>query len=209
MDGQSKPGWMNERKLAIMGGTFDPIHYGHLLVAEEARERFALDSVVFVPNGNPPHKKDYDVADPEHRYQMCASAIGPNKHFGISRIEIDRPGYSYAIDTIDWFRGHCPNLESLYFITGADAVVQITTWRNFEMLTQRCEFIAATRPGTNLERIKVALDKSILKHVHFMDIPGLDISSSNLRSRIRSNHTIRYQTPDRVVDYIKTEGLYL
>ena len=204
----TKTGWANDRRLGIMGGTFDPIHYGHLLVAEEARERFDLDTVVFVPNGRPAHKKDYEVASPEDRYAMCASAIAPNTHFGISRVEIDRPGYSYAIDTIAWFRAQCPNLESLYFITGADAVVQITTWRSFADLTQQCEFIAATRPGIDLTKLIELLDSSILDHVQFMEIPGLDISSSNLRERIHAGRTIRYQTPDRVVNYVNKKGLY-
>jgi nicotinate-nucleotide adenylyltransferase len=202
------PTWVNSRRLAIMGGTFDPIHYGHLLVAEEARERFELDCVVFIPNGSPPHKKNYKVASQKDRYAMCELAIAPNEAFGISRVEIDRPGYSYAIDTIAWFRTQCPNLEALYFITGADAVVEITTWRRFEDLTQQCEFIAATRPGTDMNRLRVALDPPMLSHIHFMEIPGLDISSSSLRERIRTGRTVRYQTPDSVVGYIEVHGLY-
>src|SRR5665213_811784 len=102
------------KRLAIMGGTFDPIHYGHLLVAEEARERFQLDNVVFVPNGDPAHKKQYAVSAPEERYAMCAIAIASNPFLSCSRVEIERPGPSYAIDTIHWFREQYPKLEALY-----------------------------------------------------------------------------------------------
>jgi nicotinate-nucleotide adenylyltransferase len=200
---------MNEyRRLAIMGGTFDPIHYGHLLVAEEALERFDLDTVVFVPNGRPAHKKEYAVSDPEERYAMCVIAIASNPMLSCSRVEIERPGISYAVDTIRWFRERFPSLEKLFFITGADAVLEILSWHKYEELAQLCEFIAATRPGTDLDRLPGVLDQAFLDRVHFMPIPGLDISSSSLRARIGAGRTIKYQTPEAVESYIRHRGLY-
>jgi nicotinate-nucleotide adenylyltransferase len=196
------------RRLAIMGGTFDPIHYGHLLVAEEALERFELDTVVFVPNGRPAHKKPYNVSDPEERYAMCIIAIASNPMLSCSRVEIERPGPSYAVDTIRWFREQFASLEKLYFITGADAVMEILSWHKFEELSQHCEFIAATRPGTDLEKLRDVLDKPFLERVHFMQIPGLDISSSSLRARVQEGRTVKYQTPEAVESYIRHRGLY-
>jgi nicotinate-nucleotide adenylyltransferase len=195
------------RRLAIMGGTFDPIHYGHLLLAEEARERFHLDRVVFVPNGRP-HKKHYRVTDPEERYAMCVIAIASNPYLSCSRVEIERPGPSYAIDTIQWFRENNPDLEALYFITGADAVMEILSWHRYPELSQACEFIAATRPGSDLELLCEVIDPGFLERIHFLQIPGLDISSSNLRRRVREKRTIKYQTPEGVEAYIRHGGLY-
>ncbi len=191
-----------------MGGTFDPIHYGHLLVAEQARERFKLDTVVFVPNGRPAHKKPYLVSDPEERYAMCIIAIASNPFLSCSRVEIERPGPSYAIDTIKWFHDAYPNLEALYFITGADAIMEILTWHKFQELTRSCEFIAATRPGTALEDLLEVTDTQFVQSVHFMPIPALEISSSELRRRVQEGRTIKYLTPEGVESYIRHRGLY-
>ncbi len=189
-----------------MGGTFDPIHYGHLLMAEEARQAFGLDLVTFVPNGRPAHKKGYPVTSPEQRYAMTLIATTANPHFSCSRVEVERPGPSYAIDTVRHFHRIYPDIEALYFITGADAILEILTWRDYESLFRECRFIAGTRPGYKLPE-----SASHLLHadIAFLPIPGLDISSTLIRNRVRAGSTIKYLTPDSVVNYINKERLYL
>lgn len=191
-----------------MGGTFDPIHFGHLLMAEEAREAFALDTILFIPNRRPPHKKAYAVSRAEDRYAMCLLALSTNPYFACSRLEIDRPGPSYTVDTIRRIRHDKPNLSALYFITGADAVLEIVTWREHEELIAACEFIAVTRPGFVLERLNEILDQEYLSRIHFLPIPGLDISSTDIRRRIRRGLSIKYLTPEPVESYIHLHGLY-
>lgn len=204
-----KGGVVSIKRLAIMGGTFDPIHSGHLLMAEEARQAFGIQLVVFVPNGQPAHKKGYAVTLPEHRYAMTLLATASNPHFACSRLEIERAGPSYSIDTIRHFRQEYPELEHLYFITGADAILQILTWRDHESLLKECEFIAVTRPGFHLEDLPERAGEIFKKHVKFLPIPGLDISSTMIRNRVADGHTIKYLTTDTVVNYIARERLYL
>jgi len=191
-----------------MGGTFDPIHIGHLLMAEEARVAFALDRVVFVPNGRPAHKKTYKVTQPEERYHMVELATASNPNFFCSRIELDRPGPSYAIDTIREIRQVYPKLDALYFITGADAILQILTWHEYEALLRECLFIAVTRPGFILEHIRDIMPLEFIEHVAFLTIPGLDISSTDLRRRVREGRSLKYLTPQTVEQYIVTHSLY-
>jgi len=197
------------KSLAVMGGTFDPIHFGHLLMAEEARQAFDIQLVTFVPNGQPAHKKGYPVTPAEHRYAMTLLATASNPHFACSRVEIDRPGPSYSIDTIRHFRKEYPGLDHLYFITGADAILQILSWHDHESLIKECEFIAVTRPGFHLEDLPETTGSMFVKHVKFLPIPGLDISSTMIRDRVRTGHTIKYLTTDTVVNYIMRERLYL
>lgn len=191
-----------------MGGTFDPIHYGHLLMAEEARQTFALDQVVFVPNGRPAHKKPYLVSSPEDRYAMTLLATGSNPQFACDRVEIERPGTSYTIDTIHHFRRAYPELDALYFITGADAILEILTWHEYDRLVEECLFIAVTRPGFVLGRLSEIADAQFLQRVSFLPIPGLDLSSTDLRRRVREGRGIKYMTPDAVQTYIARRGLY-
>ena len=195
-------------RLGIMGGTFDPIHYGHLLMAEEARQAFALDEVVFVPNGRPAHKKAYLVSSPEDRYAMTLLATGSNPCFSASRIEIDRPGLSYTIDTLREFHRLYPDLETLYFITGADAVLEILTWHEYGKLVRECQFIAVTRPGFVLERLPEIVDAAFLDRVHYLPIPRLEISSTDIRKRVREGRSLKYLTPEPVEAYIHQQGLY-
>jgi nicotinate-nucleotide adenylyltransferase len=196
------------QRMGIMGGTFDPIHYGHLLMAEEARAAFALDQVVFVPNGRPAHKKAYLVSSPEGRYAMTLLATDSNPRFSCSRIEIERPGPSYTVDTVRAFRRMYPDLDALYFITGADAVLEILGWHEYDHLARECRFIAVTRPGFVLERLREIADAEFLHRVFFLPIPGLEISSTDLRRRIREGRSIKYLTPEPVESYIHQEGLY-
>ena len=197
-------------RLGVMGGTFDPIHYGHLVTAEEARVQFRLDQVLFVPAGEPPHKEQRsDVAPAEHRYLMTVIATAANPAFEVSRMEIERPGPSYTIDTVRALRAERgPGLE-LYFITGADAVWEILTWHEHEEVAKLARFIAATRPGYPLDRFQSPDRGGITGSVEIMEIPALAISSSDIRERLREARPIRYLTPDAVVAYIAKHDLYV
>jgi nicotinate-nucleotide adenylyltransferase len=192
-----------------MGGTFDPVHYGHLLVAEEARERFGLDRVVFVPNNQPPHKRCFRTTDPEHRYNMCLLATANNPYFTVSREEINRGGVSYTIDTIRAFRAQLGPQVELYFITGADAVLEILTWRDPEAILSECHVVAAHRPGFDLGRLAPAIGHERAQKVQAMAIAALDISSTDIRSRIATGRSVRYLLPDSVQAYIRKSGIYL
>ena len=194
--------------VGIMGGTFDPIHYGHLVAAEEARARFGLNSVVFVPNGEPPHKKDYPITSAQRRYEMVRLATASNPHFSVSRVEIDRPGPSYAVDTIEAFHCQLGAETELYFVTGADAILEILTWRAPEQLARTCEFIAVTRPGHDLGPLERAIGPSLRGRVHRLSVPGVAISSTDIRRRAMNRESLRYLTPPSVVRYIATHGLY-
>jgi nicotinate-nucleotide adenylyltransferase len=191
-----------------MGGTFDPIHFGHLVAAEEARVRFSLDRVVFVPNGHPPHKKPYVVTPAERRYEMVVLATASNPSFETSRIEIDRPGPSYSVDTVRAFRGQFGAGAKLYFVTGVDALIEIGTWHEPAKLLELCELIAVTRPGYMAERLRAALAPEVLARTHLLDIPRVDVSSTELRERSAAGQPLRYLTPEPVVRYIEARGLY-
>jgi nicotinate-nucleotide adenylyltransferase len=193
-----------------MGGTFDPIHLGHLVAAEEARDQFKLHQVVFVPAGIPPHKKDYPVTDAFHRYEMTRLAIASNPYFQISDVEIRRPGYSFAIDTVSYFAQVYGQNCLLFFITGADAILEILTWKQVHRLVDLCEFIAATRPGYSLELdpTLAQLPPAARDRIHQLEVPALAISSTDIRSRVRGNRTIKYLLPEAAEKYIMHQGIY-
>ncbi len=190
-----------------MGGTFDPIHYGHLATAEEARHRLALEKVVFIPCGQPPHKKDYPVSAAEHRFAMTRLALEANPVFEISRLEMERKGLSYTIDTIAELQRLHPRAR-LYFITGADAILEILTWKEPQRLALECELVAATRPGYDLAAFRQLAGEEIAPRVHLMEAPGVNISSSEIRRRVAEGAPIRYLLPESVREYIQAEGLY-
>ena len=196
------------KRIGIMGGTFDPIHYGHLVAAEEARWKFGLDVVIFVPAGQPPHKPPEGITDKEHRYNMVVLATCPNPHFLVSRVEIDRPGPSYAIDTVREFKKQFGQGTEIFFITGADAVLEILTWHEAEKLIELCDFIAATRPGYDLDAMYRKLPEKFLEHIHPLPIPGIAISSTEIRRRVREGLPIKYLVPEPVEQYILKHGLY-
>lgn len=196
------------RRVGIMGGTFDPIHHGHLVVAEEARDRFQLDRVVFVPNGEPPHKKPYSVSCGEHRFNMCVLGTGGNPYFAVSREEIGRPGVSYTADTLRTFRARLgPDVE-MFFITGADAVLEIMTWYQPDAILEECQIVAAHRPGFDLSLLGQALGPDRMTRILALAIPAMDVSSTDLRRRVCEGRSLGYLTPDSVVDYISKMGLY-
>lgn len=195
-------------RLGIMGGTFDPIHYGHLVTAAAAHHKYGLDKVIFVPAGNPPHKAESRITDPEERYMMCILATISNPSFQVSRLEIDREGYSYTNDTVIAFKELCQGNCEIFFISGADAVLDIIHWKNVGELLSNCTFVAATRPGFNLEEAR-DLPEEFLSKIRFMTIPALAISSTDIRKRVRQGRPITYLLPETVESYILKQGFYL
>ena len=199
------------KSIAIMGGTFDPIHNGHLVTAEAVRHRFKVDRVVFIPTGRPAHKTDKQVTHNEHRYLMTVLATMRNENFDVSRIEIDRPGITYTIDTIEALKKICRPDVRLYFITGADAIHQVMSWKEPERLLTLCDFVAVTRPGYRknqmFEEIGEIREK-FASRIHYMEVPALAISSSEIRERARKGEPIKYLLPQEVEDYIHKFKLY-
>lgn len=199
------------RRIGLMGGTFDPIHVGHLVTAEEVRGQFDLDRVVFIPSGQPPHKPPDQVTGAEHRYLMTVLATMGNPHFHVSRLDIDRPGPSYTVDTVAAARQLFGSDVELFFITGADALLEILTWKSPERLLSMCRFVAATRPGYPVERMELQageLFRRFQSRVQVVAVPAMAISSSDIRERVRSGRSIRYLVPEAVAQYIYKYGLY-
>ena len=198
-------------KIGIMGGTFDPIHIGHLVSAEEARQQFSLDRVIFVPAGQPPHKETARITAAGHRYLMTTLAVMSNPHFFVSRYEVDKDEPSYTIDTVRYFAGREAGGARIFFITGADAVMEIVTWKDYDALLDACTVIAVSRPGYALDRLHEIAGESyvaVLRKVHMLEIPALAISSTFIRERAALGKTIRYLTPEPVEQYIKKHHLY-
>ncbi len=197
-------------RLGIMGGTFDPIHYGHLVCAEQVREDLNLDHVVFIPAGNPAFKQDRKIASGDDRFAMCLLATSDNPDFSASYLELAGEGVTYTVNTLRAMREHYSDNVELFFITGADVVSQIPSWKDAELLGQYANIVAATRPGYDLDCMSEALEASgIDLNVHYVEVPALAISSSHLRSRVKSHQTLRYLTPVSVGGYIAKKGLYL
>ena len=195
-------------RLGIMGGTFDPIHYGHLVTAEEALHQFGLDEVVFVPTGRPWMKAHGAVSPPEDRYLMTVIATASNPLFGVSRIEVDRDGPTYAVDTLRELHAERDEQTDLFFVTGADAVLEIVDqWKQPEELFALAHFIAATRPGFDLEAFEA---HAPTKHpgITVMNVPALAISSTDVRARVHAGSPIRYLVPEGVKSYIEKAELY-
>jgi nicotinate-nucleotide adenylyltransferase len=206
------PKMRRNSKIGLMGGTFDPIHIGHLVAAEEARQQFSLDCVVFVPAGVPSHKSPERISAPEHRYLMAALAVMSNPAFYVSRVEVDRPEPSYSVETVRHFAEFEAPGAGLFFITGADAILEIGTWKDYGALLALCTFIAVSRPGYTLERLHECvgpLAPDLLQKVHLLEIPALAVSSTFIRERVARGRSIRYLTPAAVEQYIKKHGLYL
>ena len=195
------------RRIGLMGGTFDPIHYGHLVIAEVARAEFGLERVVWVPAGDPPHKKDYSVSPQEHRYAMVVLATASNPHFEVSRMELEREGLSYSLDTIRSFGRQYPEHE-VFFITGADAILEILTWYRHHEVVQSCRFLAVTRPGYDLTRLNTLLPPEYLPRISVITAPGVHLSSTEVRDRTREGAPIRYLVPEPVEAYLSKHGLY-
>lgn len=198
------------RAIGLMGGTFNPIHYGHLVAAEASRDAFDLDQVIFIPAGQPPHKTNVFVADSEHRYLMTFLAIVPNQHFELSRVEIDRQGLSFTSETLRYFHQLDPSVD-WYFITGADAILEIASWHDPDQIFRHAELIAASRPGYSLSKIYALeglLGPERMTRIHPLEVPALAISSSEIRERVRRGLSIKYLVPEAVEQYIAKNNVY-
>jgi nicotinate-nucleotide adenylyltransferase len=191
-----------KRRVGIMGGTFDPIHHGHLVAASEVASLYRLDEVIFVPTGAPWQKTTRQISPAEHRYLMTVIATASNPRFWVSRVDIDRGGPTYTIDTIRDIAALRPDAD-LYFITGADALAQILSWKDGEEALKRAQFIGVTRPGYELSDAHLPRESAIL-----LDVPAMAISSSACRARVAAGEPVWYLVPDGVVQYINKHHLY-
>lgn len=208
-------------QIGLYGGTFNPIHFGHLRTAEELYENFKLQQVVFIPAAIPPHK-DADILDPIHRLKMVNLATTGNPRFGQSEVEIHRSGKSYSIDTVKQLKEEFPDSD-LAFIMGMDAFVEIDTWHKYKELFTVCDFIVTNRPGEKARgtmkafpegiRDQFKRKKGVFVHesgrvVHFAEVTGLDISATRIRGLVRKGRSVRYLLPRRVIEYIQENELY-
>ena len=191
-------------RLGVMGGTFDPLHLGHLVAASEVLSRLRLELVLFMPTGNPWQKQSY--SDPEDRYLMTVLGTASNPRFAVSRMEIDREGPTYTADTMEMLRDFHGAAVELFFIAGADAAMKLRTWKKIERLAELAKVIVVTRPGFQLGAVD---PEPNLPEVHIMEMPAIAISSSDIRERVADGRPIDYLVPDEVAEYIRKNGLYL
>ncbi|MEV4538195.1 nicotinate-nucleotide adenylyltransferase [Asanoa sp. NPDC049518] len=191
------------RRVGIMGGTFDPIHHGHLVAASEVADNFALDEVVFVPTGNPWQKDHREVSPAEDRYLMTVIATASNPRFHVSRVDIDREGPTYTVDTLRDIRAMYGPKTQLFFITGADALQRILSWKDTDQMFELAHFVAVTRPGFTLNNDHLPADA-----VSMIQVPAMAISSTDCRTRVAADKPVWYLVPDGVVQYIAKRHLY-
>lgn len=189
-------------RIGLLGGTFNPIHYGHLILAEECRKNFHLQKIVFIPSAVPPHK-GRRITCPKHRYNMVKLAVQNNKRFAIADIELERKGPSFSWETIQYFTRRHPK-DPIYFILGIDSLLKIDAWKGKRKVLDLCNFIAATRPGYRIKDIP----SSIRKKIKLIKIPGVDISSSQIRKRVKAGKSIKYLLPPKIEEYIYKYRLY-
>ncbi len=214
MAGKLKERGEGSRRLGVLGGTFDPVHLAHLVIAEEARFQFGLEKVLFIPAAKSPHKKERQDSPTSRRYRMVELAIEDNRHVEASPIEIERGGISYTIDTLhELHEIYGPETE-IFFITGTDAIREIQAWKDPLEVLRESRFIVATRPGYPFERWEEVLPKGevngepVINRVHLMEIPELGISATDIRRRVSAGMPYRYMVPEAVWKYIKENGLY-
>ena len=199
------------KRIGIMGGTFNPVHKGHLALAQKAMDEFVLDQVIFVPAGTPPHKDAGEIIDKEHRFKMVRAAIRGQKNFTVSRMEMDREGVSYAVDTFNQLKQEYGSEAKLFYIMGLDSINEILEWKKPLELFGLCEFIVGTRPGTRIRTFKrlvkfPPLQKEVDK-IHLMELQE-NISSSDIRQRVRCGQSVRELLPKSIESYIKKNGIY-
>jgi len=186
-------------KIGILGGTFNPIHIGHLILAEEVREKIGLDRVIFVPANLPPHKDNGEIVSARHRFAMASLAIKTNRHFAVSDVEIKRSGRSYTIDTLRQFKQEYPQ-DELFFITGSDLLRYLEEWKDLSDIIAMVKFIVATRPGYPLEKLP--------SYISTVAIRAVDVSAFEIRNCIKEGKSFRYLVPDAVFNYINRHRLY-
>ena len=197
-------------KIGIMGGTFDPIHLGHLATAEAVRESFALDEILFIPAARPPHKLGKLVTDEQHRLAMTTLATQSNKFFRVSDMELKRKGLSYTLDTMNELHKFFGRSTELFFIIGADSLADLSKWHAARELVEKCHFIATTRQGVdvNFSAVESFFGSAAREHIHRVTTLGLEISSTDIRDKVRCGRSIKYLVPEVVENYILREGLY-
>lgn len=197
-------------RLGVFGGTFDPVHYGHLVAAEEVRYRLRLDKVLFVPAGMPPHKLDYDITPTRHRLAMLELAIASNPGFALSRVDIDRHGPCYTVDTLALLHEEYGPGTELFFLMGMDSLADLLTWKEPERLIRLAWIVVVGRPGFQADVDE--LDKVLpgaAERICIVDTPLMEVSSSDIRQRVREGAPIRYQVPEAVEAYIRAHRLYM
>ena len=196
-------------RIGVLGGTFDPIHYGHLAAAEEARVKLNLGKVLFAVAGLPPHKLDEEVTPVEYRVAMVRLGIASNPHFEISLVDVDRPGPSYTVDTISILREQWGQDAEFFFVMGLDSLVEVPTWHQPQRLIQLCHLVAVARPGfeANMSQLEESVP-GISSRMKIISMPEVDISSSDLQLRVREGLPIKYQVPEEVERYIREHKLY-
>ncbi|RKD27961.1 nicotinate-nucleotide adenylyltransferase [Caminicella sporogenes DSM 14501] len=200
------------KRIGLMGGTFDPIHYGHLVLAEQVRTQFQLEKIIFIPSGIPPHKDSLTLSSAKDRYIMTLLATVTNPYFEVSEIEIKDKEISYTIKTIKKLKNIFGSDTELFFITGADALYEIDTWKSPEELLKLCSFIGATRPGFDEEKLKKKIDfykREYSANIFITSVPALAISSTDIRDRIKEGRSVKYLLPEAVEHYIYKNKLYL
>jgi len=198
---------MAGERIGLLGGTFDPVHLGHLRLAEEAREAAALRQVIFIPAARSPFKPDRPLTDARHRYQMLLRAIATNPAFAVSDIEIQRGGISYTVDTVRQLAAQMPDTQ-LFLIMGLDTLAEFPQWREPFQIIQYCQLLVGVRPGYEAEPILAALPEAIRTAVRLIPSVPLDIRASQLRAFARQGRTLRYLTPEHVIEYIESHQLY-
>lgn len=198
-------------KKGIFGGTFDPIHIGHMYIASQAMWSLGLDKVIFMPSGIPPHKSHKGITDSELRFEMVNLAISKNKNFEISDYEIEKSGYSYTYETVEYFKSLEGDDTELYFITGCDCLFDLGGWRNVDRIMKACKFVVFNRPGYNYEEIqqqKRMVEEKYESSIIFLDLLLLDISSTYIRNSIKEGKDISFFLPSEAAELIKEKGLY-
>ena len=203
----------NTRRIGVLGGTFDPVHYGHLVIAEEVYATLQLTEMIFVPAGLPPHKTNVDITPAEHRLNMLELAIASNSHFTISKVDLDRPGPSYTVDMLKMLRKQWGKQTAIHFIIGGDSLEDLLGWHDPSgILQQLTHLVAVRRPGyleseTYYDSLEARLP-GIQQRLLVVDTPQFDISATDLRKRVAEGRPIKYQTPESVESYIVQYGLY-
>jgi len=199
-------------KLGILGGTFNPIHYGHLLMAERAKEALGISKIVFMPTGNPPHKDTKTVATADDRLKMVELAVGNDENFIISKLEINREGKTYTVDTLKELKAEYGEDTEILFIIGADVLMDLPKWRSAGEVANLCKFAAIQRAGYNKEefnRQAKYLYDEFGADIKEVEMPIVEISSTDIRTRLSENLSIKFMLPDNVIDYIRDKELYL
>ena len=193
----------NPKKLGVLGGTFDPIHMGHLVLAEQAREQFELDQIIFIPSASPPHKTEQELSLAIHRFEMTKLSLEGNRYFSVSDIELKRKGLSYTVETLRELKGLYKDSE-IYFLTGSDVLDEITIWKDPEEIYKLAKIVIAVRPGFN----KFDPEDHFAQKSIIAKITGVDISSTQIREKVRNGESIKYLVPSKVEEYIKKKNLY-